>query len=266
MREVFRCAVGLWSMLLLVSAGSAHASATVRFVHAVPGAGAASLNIAVAGGGVSGSPVSFGSVGRPLEVDAGLAKLTVAPATGSKALATAETRLADGARYTVVAEPRAKGSGAELRVYRDGRAVAGEARFRAINAGPEVGRPDVRVGGRVVAEKLAYGSATDYVQVPPGTHDVTATRAGGAGGALAVERSVPLTVGTATTAVIVGSGGERTRILTLSDGTAAPSGAPATGFGGLAPGDGPSRLLVALMSAFAAAGLGAAGWVLTGRR
>lgn len=253
-------------MLLLVSAGSAHAAATVRFVHAIPGAGAATLNISVDGTGVSGSPVSFGSVGRPLEVEGGLAKLTVVPATGDKALAEGEQRLADGARYTVVAEPKAGGSGAVLRVYRDGKPVAGQARFRAINAGPELGAPDVRVDGRAVAEKLAYGSATGYVAVPPGTHDVSVTRAGGAGGALAVKRSVPLTPGTATTAVIVGSGGERTRILTLSDGTAAPAGAPATGFGGLAPGDAPSRLLVALMAAFAAAGLGAGGWALAGRR
>ena len=81
-------------------------------------------------------------------------------------------------------------------------------------------------------------------------------------------RRKPLSAGTATTALIVGSRGEPTRIVTISDGTAAPEGAPATGFGGLAsgPGDQPPRLLVALLFGMVAASLGAAGWALAGRR
>jgi len=265
--RVFGCTVGLVSMLLLASAGSAFASVSIRFVHAVPGADSASLNVSVDGAESSSPSLSFGSVSPALEVDAGDAKLTVAPAGASKALAEADETLDDDARYTVVALPKKGGDGAELRVYRDEKPKSGKALIRAIHAGPEIGDPDVRVGERVVAEKLAYADATEYVDVPPGTGDISVTRAGGEGGALATKSDVPLSAGTATTAIIVGSGGEPTRILTVSDGTAAPKGAPATGFGGLAGDDsGPPRLAIALLFAFTAAALGAAGWVLTGRR
>lgn len=255
-------------MLLLGSAGSALASTSVRFVHAVPGQGPATLSVSVDGAGVSGSPVSFGSVAKALEVEPGDAALTVAPETGGDALAEAEEPLEDGAAYTVVALPEEEGEGAQVRVYRDGEPEAGEARVRAIHAGPELGEPDVRVGDRTIAEKLAYAEATDYVGVPPGTQDISVTRAGGDGGPLATESGVALTAGTATTAVVVGSRGQPTRIVTFSDGTAAPPGpGPATGFGGLAGGgDGPSRLLTALLFALAAAGVGAAGWSVARRR
>jgi hypothetical protein len=264
--SVFGCTFSVLTMLLLVSAGSAFGSTSVRFVHAVPGAEAATLDISVGGSGVSSSPVAFGAVGGPLDVPAGSAELTLAPAAGGEALATAGEELEDGASYTVVAMPEQDGKGAQLSVYRDGEPRAGDALVRAINAGPELGEPDFRVGERVVAEKLGYGEATEYVDVPPGTHDVSVTRAGGSGGALATKRDVPLTAGTATTAIAVGSGGEMTRILTLDDGTAAPPGAPATGLGGLAHPDAPSRLLAALLAALAAAGIGAGGFALSGRR
>jgi hypothetical protein len=267
--KVFGCTFGVLSMLLLVSAGSALASASVRFVHAVPGAGPATLNLSVGGAGVSGSPVSFGKVSDALEVDPGDAKLTLAPADGGEALAQGSETLEDGAKYTIVALPKKDGKGADLNVYRDQKPRSGKARFRAIQAGAELGDPDVRVGQRVVAEKLRFGAATDYTDVAPGTQDVSVTRAGGEGGPLATESDVPLSAGTATTAVIVGSGGEPTSIVTISDGTAAPKGAPATGFGGLAGDgaeDGPSRLAVALLFALVAAAMGAAGWTLARRR
>src|SRR4051794_33677655 len=265
---VFGCTVGLVSMLLLVSAGSAFAAASIRFVHAIPGAKPATLKITVDGPAQATAPVSFGALSQPLEVDAGSAKLTLEPAAGGDALGQVDQELQDGARYTVVALSKAKGDGAELQVFKDGKPKRGKALLRAIHAAPELGEPDVRVGDRAVAEKLTYGKATDYVDVPPGSSDISVTRAGGEGGALATKSGVPLTAGTATTALIVGSKGEPTRILTISDGTAAPAGAPATGFGGLASssGDAPPRLLVSLLFAMFAAALGAAGWALAGRR
>jgi hypothetical protein len=261
---VFGCTVGLVSMLLLVSAGSAFASASVRFVHAIPGGPPATLTVAVDGSGQSTAPVAFGSVSPPLSLSAGSANFTVA--AGGKTLAKADQTLKDGAKYTVVALPKDKG--AQLKIFEDGKPKKGKALIRAINAAPELGEPDVRVGKRAVAEKLAYGEATEYVDVPPATTDVTVTRAGGKGGALATKSDVPLTAGTATTALVIGTRGQSTRVITLSDGTAAPQGAPATGFGGLAPGpDGePSRLLVALLFGMVAGSLGAVGWMLAGRR
>src|SRR3954467_10959653 len=116
---VVGCTVGLASMLLLVSASSAFASASVRFVHAVPGAGPASLKITVDGAGESTTPVSFGRVSTSLELDAGAANMTLQPAEGGAALAKADQTLEDGKRYTVVALPKKGGKAAELRVYPD---------------------------------------------------------------------------------------------------------------------------------------------------
>jgi hypothetical protein len=264
---VFGCTFCLLSMLLLASAGSASAAATVRFVHAVPGGGPAALSVTVGVTGVSSSPASFGKAAGPLETRAGTGKLVLTSIEGSRVLARATQALEDGKRYTVVAMPKSSGSGAQLRIWEDGTPKPGEAELRAIHAAPELGSPDVRVGSRLVAEKLAYGQATGYVGIPPGTYDVYVTRPGGSGGALAMKRGVALTAGTATTAIVIGSSGAPTSILTLNDGTAAPAGAPATGYGGLASGGGgPSRLLVALLAGLLAAALGAAAWTIVARR
>jgi hypothetical protein len=264
---VFGCTVGLLSMLLLVSAGSAFASASVRFVHAVPGGAPATLKVSVDGPAQSTAPVSFGAVSQPLEVDPGSATLTASPAgAGAKPLAQADETLKDGRSYVVVALAKESGEGTELHVYPGEEADEGKAIVRAIHAAPELGEPDVKVDDRVMAESLEYGEATDYVDVSPGAAEVSVTRAGGKGGALATKPDVPLTAGTATTAVIVGSRGEPTRIVTISESTAAPAGAPATGFGGLASDDEPPRALVALLFAMVAGSLGAAGWMLAGRQ
>src|SRR5687767_5652750 len=141
--KVFGCTLGLWSMLLLVSAGSALAAASVRFVHAVPGVGPATLSASVDGEGVSGSPVSFGSAAARLEVDGGSANFTVAPADGGDALAKATEEIEDDGSYTVVVLAEQEGEGAQLRVYPDEEPEAGQARLRAIHAAPELGTPDL---------------------------------------------------------------------------------------------------------------------------
>ena len=56
---------------------------------------------------------------------AGSAQITIAPAEGGDPLAKAHQDLEDGAKYTVVA--LAKGKGAELRVFKDGKAKRGKA-------------------------------------------------------------------------------------------------------------------------------------------
>ena len=266
--SVFGCAFGLASMLLLASAASALASANVRFVHAVPGGRPATLSVSVGGARSSTAPVSFGSASVALEVAAGTAKMTAA--SGGETLATYEQRLEDGKSYTVVAvhkRPDDPQPAFSLSVFPDADAEAGKALLRAINVAPEAGAPDVRVDDTVVAPKLAYAEASEYAEVAPGVHDLIVTRAGGSGGALATKKGAALTAGTSTTAIVLGSGGEMTRVLTLADGSAAPRGAPETGFGGMAADDGDtSRIPLALLGALAGALLGAAGWVLVGRR
>jgi hypothetical protein len=264
----FGCTSGLVSMLLLGSAASAFASASVRFVHAVPGTEPATLTISTDRGRSATAPVSFGSVSAPLEVAGGTAKMMAA--SGGETLATYEQPLEDGKTYTVVAiqkQPDDPKLGVSLSLFPDATAEPGKALARAINVAPEAGEPDVRAGDTVIAPKLAYPEASEYAGVSPGTHDVIVTRAGGSGGALATKKGIPLTAGSATTAIVLGSGGETLRVLTLADDSAAPPGAPATGFGGTAGDEGgPSRGALALLGALAGALLGTAGWMLARRR
>src|SRR4051794_19337977 len=230
--SVFGCTSGLVAMLLLGSAASAFGSATVRFVHAAPGADPAALTVSVDGVRSSTGPVSFGSASRALSLEAGTAKLTAS--SSGETPATYEQALEDGKSYTVVAIRKRPGDptlGVSLSVFADGAAKDGKALARAINAAPEAGEPDVRFADAIIAPKLAYAEASEYADVSPGVHDVVVTRAGGSGGALATKKRVALTAGTATTAIVLGSGGETVRVLTLADGSAAPRGAPATGFG-----------------------------------
>ena len=178
----------------------------------------------------------------------------------AKPAATANIDIGRG-RYTVIAVPEGKGVG--LRVYKDGAAVPGKARMRTINAAAELDQAEMRVDGHAVA-RIDPDKATGYTSVPPGRHDLSITRRGGAGGALASASGVPLVAGSASTAIVVGSGGEPAQVLMVSDQTAGPSVAPATGFIGDA-GDGGTWLLVAL-AAIAAGWLGGTAYLLAARR
>ena len=73
--------------------------------------------------------------------------------------------------------------------------------------------------------------------------------------ALATQKGVTASAGSAATAYAVGSAGEPTRFVVVADSVAAPSGAPATGLGGMAGSDG-APWLAALLAALAAGTLG----------
>jgi hypothetical protein len=241
------------------------ASAKVRFIHAVPGAGAATVTVTSDGSKKVTSPTTFGNSSSPLEIGSGSDTFELKAASGGGDLAKLTETVANGRMYTLVAIPKPNEDGVVLKLYEDKQPSAGKALFRMIHAAPELGAPDVKVGSEVVAQKLAYGTAMDWTSVQPGAKDVSIWKPGGKGAAIAVARNVPLTAGTATTAVVVGSRGEKTRIMFVSD-TAAPAGAPQTGFGGMASDGAPDRWLVALLSALVAGALGGAGWVVAGRR
>ena len=257
-RSVLRLAliVSLTSMLVGVSATNAWAL-ELRFVHAVPGAGAASLS---ASGTSVGGPVSFGGVTGYTEVRSGSQKLELRPARGGKALATADESLGDG-RYTVVAS--GKGGGVSLRVYRDGKAKSGKAQVRAVNAAVELGSTELALDGKPVAEDLSPGKASSWATVDPGTYKLEAMRPSGKGGALASRSGVSLAAGTSTTALVVGSGGQATRIVLASDSAVTPSKAPGTGLGGLSGG---TPWAAALAAALFAGALGGAAYTLASRR
>ena len=228
-----------------------------RFLHAVPMAKPATLI-------VHGHPPRIRSAyGHPSEYfdcRPGPAKVELRVQGQSKPVVTAELEIGKG-RYTVIAVPDGKKVG--LRVYKDGNAVPGKARMRTINAASELGNAEMRVDGRPVS-RIKPDQATSYASVPPGRHDLSVTRAGGGGGEIATQPNAALVAGSASTAIVVGSGGEPTDVLLVSDQTAGPSVAPATGFVGDLGEDKP-WLLVALAAVAAGWGGGTA-YLLVARR
>lgn len=247
-------------MLLAAPAASALGAAQVRFVHAVPGAGAAQLNASE--GGVTrtiATGVGFGEIGAYAEVPAGNVVFE-ARRPGGGLLAAIEERVKNGAHYTVVAIGNGE---ATLALIRDASARAGEARLRVVQAASELGEVDVRLGSRKVASLFGFEDVAPYAAVDPGTYELRITRPDD-GSELATAGGVALSAGTSSTAFIIGTSGERLQIITDTDRTAAPVGAVATGLGGLADED--SHLLMALIAGLLAATLGAGGYLaVTGR-
>jgi Domain of unknown function (DUF4397) len=246
-------------MLLAGPAASASGAASVRLVHAVPGAGTAQLH---AGTGETLPPVGaatgFGEVGGYARVPAGAVTFELR-GSGGRPLATTKEQLAPRAHYTLVA---IGAGGGKLELLRDGRARPGESRLRVVHAAPELGDVEVRLGDARFGT-LGFQDVAGYTAVDPGAYAIRVTRPGG-GSTLAARGGVPLTAGTSSTAFVVGSAGEPLGVVVASDRAAAPRGAPKTGLGGLSDDDSP--LLLALLAGLLAAAAGAGGYlVLTGR-
>jgi hypothetical protein len=240
-------------MLVIGPAASALATAKVRLVNARPGAQAVSLKI------IEGTAVpptfgdaSYGQVTPYVKVSPGSANITISGLTPSTGGAPAQTteQLEDGQSYTAVA--LALGSKAfQIMVYRDGHARGGKARLRVIHAAPELGSPNVRLGQRTIAEKLAFKEATPYLSVAPGPYALSIVRPGSSSAVFT--KQVSLSAGAATTAIIAGSGGAPAQVIVATDDTKTPAGAPETGLGGLARDGGPPWLLAALAALLAGA-------------
>lgn len=218
-------AAALWMLALPAVAAS---STQLEFLHAVPGVGKATLS---ADGRAVGS-AAFGHASSPVMVPSGSTRLVLKAPGGVTLEKTA--RLANGASYTIVG--LATGKAAALQLYRDGGAEPGKARLRMVHAAPELGNADLALGGKVVAGDVAYRAATRYWTLPPGDEELTVQGPGSSVVALG-KASLPLSAGTANTAYVVGSKGERVRVVLVDDATTAPSAAPQTGLGGLVEDD-----------------------------
>ena len=225
-------------------------------MHAVPGAGSARLSIE---GGSTG-PVGFGGVSNAVKAKNGRVSIRLLGSGGNQTLARSSEDLRDG-RYTVVATKR--GEGVALKAFRDQEARKGKASLRAIHAAPELGNAALMADGRAVGKTLAFEEASPYLSLEPGSYRLEAQRPSGAGAPLATRAGVNLAAGTASTAVVAGSGGEPTTIIVASDGAVTPTEAPQTGLGGLAGG---TPWLAALAAALLAAAAGGAAYRLAGRR
>lgn len=214
----------------------------------------------VKGGSPVGGPVAFGQVTDYSAVPAGGHQLVLR--SGSKELATADVDLSNGDSYTVVA--MSQGKKVQLRPYTDGEATDAKARLRLVHAAPELGSPDVSLGKRPIAEGVKYTEATPYLTVDPGTYAVEVMKPGGSGRAIVDKSGVALGAGTSSTAFLMGSGGEPTRVVVEPDRASAPAGAPRTGLAPLAGGERPWVAIVGI--ALLAGLLGGALQLLAGRR
>jgi hypothetical protein len=195
---------------------------------------------------------TYGQVTPYANVTPGSAQIALSGLSAEQGGSDAQTtqQLVDGERYTAVA--LAKGpKGFQIEVYRDGGARPRHARLRVIHAAPELGSPDIMLGQRKIAENVAFRAASPYLTVEPGSYTLSVVRPGGSSAIF--KKRVTLSAGVASTAILAGSGGAPERLIMASDETVTPAGAPETGLGGLADGDGPPWLLVALAALFAGA-------------
>ena len=235
-------------MLLTAPAAFAKETAQVRFLHAVPGVGDATLS---AGGEEVGS-AGFAEATDLVAVPAGESDLLLS-ASGGVEVEGSET-LEPGSAYTVIA--MAKGDGAELVTFADGNAKKGVARLRMIHAAPELGEPDLVVDGKTIAREAPFRDATRYRTFDPGSYEVEVADPDG-GKPVVPAKALSLAAGTSSSAVIVGSRGEDARLIVVDDDITAPSSGPQAGFGGLADSGGRPWSL-ALLAALAAGLIGGA--------
>jgi hypothetical protein len=222
----------LTALSILVVPASALASSELRFLHAVPMVGKATLTV----DGQPAAGAGFAEVSAPVATESGPVRL-VLEAPGGVTLR-ANERLADGASYTVVA--LAKGESAELVLFENGGAEPDRARLRLIHAAPELGDADIALDGLVIAEGAGYTDATRYWGLDPGRPQLAVLDPTTDEPALA-RQELPLAAGTATSAYVVGSAGEATRVVLVDDATVAPAAPPETGLADLVPeGGGPN--------------------------
>lgn len=244
---------------VLLSASPALAAfddAQIRFVHAVPGVGVATLS----DGDQTVGDADFGEASDLVAVPAGEAKLRLEAPDGVEL--SSDRKLAAGGSYTVVAMKTK--DAAELRLFENRDAKPGVARLRMIHAAPELGDADLAIGGKTVARDASYTDETDYLQLDPGDYKLSVKSPMTGKPVLADE--LPLAAGTSDTALIVGSQGEQTRVVLVEDDVATPAGAPATGFGGLATAEDAADWPLALAAALGAGLTGLAAFARRGSR
>ena len=78
------------------------------------------------------------------------------------------------------------------------------AQIRVIHASPDAPAVDVWVNGAVAISGLAFGEATDYVELAGGDYDIAVTPAGGAAADAVIEATVTLEAGMAYSVAAVG--------------------------------------------------------------
>jgi uncharacterized protein DUF4397 len=181
----------------------------------------------------------YGSVSDYMPFAAGQYTLAMRPpgaSASSPPTVSTSFMVSAGSNYTVASIGSA--SSRRLKVLDDQMTAAAgsKALVRVIQASVRQPQVTVSVGSDVLASELAFGAASSYQSVRPGSPTVTFSAAGGH-----AAMAVKLTAGSVHTLVVLdGTSGLRIDNLTDAAGsTDSPKGGAATGFGGTAPRAGP---------------------------
>ena len=179
--------------------------ARVQVIHASPDAPA--VDIAVTGGDVLVPGLEFPNASGALDVSAGPYDLEVRVAgTKDVALPLPGVELEAGTVYDILAIGTLADSTLNVLVLTTMAAsseaspvaspVATEANVRVIHASPDAPAVDVWVNGAVAIEDLAFGSATDWIAMEPGSYDIAVTAADAAIDTAVISATLDLEAGT----------------------------------------------------------------------
>jgi len=183
----------------------------------------------------------YGSVSAYMPVAAGQYTLAMRPAGASAASppsVSTSFMVSAGTNYTVASIGSASIRKLEVLTDQAAGPPGRNALVRVIQASVKQPKVTVSVGDSTLARQLAFGSATSYQAVEPGTPTVTFATPGGR-----AARAVTLPAGSVHTIVVLDeTSGSKLKIDNLTDAAgsqdAAPKGGAATGMGGTAPGAG----------------------------
>jgi uncharacterized protein DUF4397 len=185
--------------------------------------------------------VAYGTVSPYEAVSAGdysVAMRASGASPSSQPVLSTSVTIQAGHAYTVAG--MGPESGLRLAVLNDDLSTpSGKSLVRVIEASLKDQSVSVSFGGQVLSSNLAFGTASSYFTVTPGTETVKVTANGGD-----ANSTVTLGAGTVHTLVVL-DGANGLEIVNLEDAAGAgdvPAGAAATGFGGTAP-HGPSSPL-----------------------
>ncbi len=199
------------------------AVALVRFIHAVPGVGTASVGVNSGNGEQNLGSIGFSQVTPWRSLRAGSFRWTLKG--GGKVLATGTATVGNGA-YDIVILKRPSSSGVQLGVYKAASARPGIALVRMIHAVPELGSPMFMLDAQTMANRLPYVQATPYYSITPGVHSVSAMKPWlmKPGDPTLVDvKGVHFISGVAYSEIAVGSRGQMVRVVSVVD-----RGAPLT--------------------------------------
>ena len=181
----------------------------------------------------------YGSVSEYMPVSAGQYTLAMRPpgaSASSPPTVSTSFMVSAGSNYTVASI--GSESSRQLKVLDDQMAAAAgsNALVRVIQASVKQPQVTVSVGSNVLARELAFGAASSYQSVKPGSPTVTFSAPGGH-----AAMAVTLTAGSVHTLVVLdgSSGLTIDNLIDAAGSTDSPRGGAATGFGGTAPRPGP---------------------------